>query len=236
VSFADGAHATHAAAAPPRFTLSAFAGPARAFHALELLDRARPEVVTVAPDGDALVLGSSQSTGLVDADACARSRVEVVQRRSGGGAVLVEVGAMCWFDVVVPTDHPHFAAFAGDVSASMVWMGEHVAAALSTLGVGDLRVHSAPMVGTAWSRLVCFAGIGGGEVLTATGAKLVGISQRRRRGGARFQCMVHVEWNPHRLLELLAPPRPTAAELPPVETVPRNVADALPAAVVAALA
>ena len=47
------------------------------------------------------------------------------------------------------------------------------------------------MACTGWCPLVCFAGVGPGEVL-AGGRKLVGISQRRTRAGARFQCAVHV--------------------------------------------
>jgi lipoate-protein ligase A len=36
------------------------------------------------------------------------------------------------------------------------------------------------------------------------GRKVVGISQRRTRAGARFQCVVHRHWDPSALLELLA--------------------------------
>lgn len=36
---------------------------------------------------------------------------------------------------------------------------------------------------------MCFAGVGAGEVLL-DGRKVVGISQRRARDGARFQCVV----------------------------------------------
>ena len=54
-----------------------------------------------------------------------------------------------------------------------------------------LTVHDGPMAGGRWAELVCFAGLGPGEVLVA-GRKLVGISQRRTRHGSRFQCMVHI--------------------------------------------
>ncbi len=75
---------------------------------------------------------------------------------------------------------------------------------------------------------MCFAGVGPGEVLLGR-RKLVGISQRRTRGGARFQCMVHVRWTPDVLVSLLAEPRPAVDELEPVAVVSREVADALPA-------
>ena len=66
------------------------------------------------------------------------------------------------------------------------------------------------MVRTAWSDLVCFAGLGAGEVTAAAPAadarppKLVGISQRRTRDGARFQCAVLHHWDPEPLLNVLA--------------------------------
>jgi lipoate-protein ligase A len=54
-----------------------------------------------------------------------------------------------------------------------------------------------------WSARVCFAGVGAGEV-TVEGRKVVGISQRRTRRAALFQCAVPVVWDPTRLLDLLA--------------------------------
>ncbi len=45
------------------------------------------------------------------------------------------------------------------------------------------------------------------------GRKLVGISQRRTRSWARFQCAVYRRWDPAALVELLRSPRPTVEEL-----------------------
>ncbi|WP_117000980.1 lipoyl protein ligase domain-containing protein [Desertimonas flava] len=216
------------------FAVERFTGTPGAFHATELLDDPVARVVVADATADALVLGSSQPLDVADEAACAVAGVELTKRRSGGGAVLVEVGAMCWFDVVVPVDDPRFAGVAGDVTGSMVWLGRHIAAALADLGVAGVAVHDEAMVCTPWSRLVCFAGVGGGEGLV-DGAKLVGISQRRRRQGARFQCMVHTAWHPDRMLGLLRPPKPAATDLPAVATVPIDVATALPAAVAARL-
>ena len=42
--------------------------------------------------------------------------------------------------------------------------------------------------------MVCFAGLGTGEV-TVAGRKCVGMSQRRTRAGARFQCAVPLAWS-----------------------------------------
>ena len=44
--------------------------------------------------------------------------------------------------------------------------------------------------------------MGPGEV-ERDGRKVVGISQRRTRAGARFQCVAYREWRPDRLLALL---------------------------------
>lgn len=218
----------------PRFRVERFTGSPGAFHATELLDDPVARVVVADATIDALVLGSSQPFDVADAAACRAAGVELTKRRSGGGAVLVEAGAMCWFDVVVPADDPRFGGVAGDVTGSMVWLGRHIAGALADVGVAGVAVHDEAMVCTPWSRLVCFAGVGGGEGLLA-GAKLVGISQRRRRQGARFQCMVHTAWNPARMLGLLHDPKPSVDDLSLVATVPPDVAAALPGAVAARL-
>ena len=68
------------------------------------------------------------------------------------------------------------------------------------------------MVRTTWSDHVCFAGIGGGEVIR-DGRKVVGISQRRTRAGARFQCALYRHWRPEAHVPLFVPPGPSAADL-----------------------
>ena len=209
------------------FALETHGGTAADFHATDLLADVRPRVVVGGATGAALVLGSGQQ---FDLDACRDAGIDVVKRRSGGGVVLVEPGAMCWFDVVVPATDARFASVAHDVSASMRWLGSQVAAALSSLDVAAVEVHDGPMTGGQWSALVCFAGVGPGEVLLGR-RKLVGISQRRTRHGSRFQCMVHVRWSPAVLVGLLAEPRPGFDELAGVAVVSRDVADALPGAV-----
>jgi lipoate---protein ligase len=213
-----------------KFALETFAGRVAAFHAADLLAVPRPRVVGCAADSAALVLGSRQDVDVVDVEGCRRAGIDIVKRRSGGGVVLVEPGAMCWFDVVVPADDARFRSVVVDVGASMRWLGGHLVAALDDLGVTDAAVHDGAMVCGPWGQLICFAGVGPGEVLLGE-HKLVGISQRRTRNGSRFQCMVHLRWSPEVLIGLLAEPRPTVEELPPVGVVSRDVADALPGAV-----
>lgn len=216
--------------AGPPFRHDSFREPARVFHGRDLLTDPTPRVVECHSTGPSLVLGSVQHDDVVDRSALDRHGIEVARRRSGGGAVLVVPGAMVWFDVVIPSDDPRFSRASGDVTKSMRWMGEHMLGALATLGVAGAEMHDGPMTCTDWCRLICFAGTASGEV-TLAGDKLVGVSQRRSRNGSRFQCAVHTTWAPELMLSLLAPPRPTVADLPAVATLDATRAAALPGAV-----
>ncbi|MET0458071.1 MAG: hypothetical protein ABW195_02410 [Ilumatobacteraceae bacterium] len=216
------------------FAVGSFTGSAGSFHGRALDADPAPEVWAFAVDRPALVLGSTQRAEVVDAAACAAAGVEVVRRRSGGGLVLLEPGGAVWFDVVVPAPVLRAVGVGDDVGASMRWLGGHVVTALGELGVDGVDVHRGGMDAcSTWCPLVCFAGLGPGEVLR-DGVKLVGLSQRRTRAGARFQCAVHVRWSPERLTPLLAGPPPPGPP-PDVATLPAEVAVALPAAVAAAL-
>jgi lipoate-protein ligase A len=161
------------------------------------------------PDDAAVVLGSRQTPDLVDAVECGRLGLDVVERRSGGGAVLVVPDQLVWVDLVAP----HGVA-PDDVRGSMVWAGTVWRRALASFVASDreLSVHSGPMIATPWSELVCFAGIGPGEVLL-DGRKLVGLSQRRTRDGVRIQGTLYTSSPTIDLAALLRPPRP-ATPLP----------------------
>ena len=153
------------------------------------------------PADAALVLGSTQPEATVDRLACAAAGVEVVRRRSGGGAVLVEPGSLLWVDIVLPAGDP---LWSDDVGRAAWWVGEVWAQALAGSGLGPLGVWRQPMRKNKWSSLVCFAGVGPGEVIGPAGSKVVGISQRRARRGALYQCACLLSWEPARLLKLLA--------------------------------
>lgn len=174
-------------------------GPASAFHARTVPDPIRRALWSFDVSAPALVLGSTQSPDAVDAAATARAGVEVVRRRSGGGAVWLVPGQVSWLDVVLPADDPLAEA---DVSRSALWLGQVWARALHRLGV-EGEVHTGAMVRSRWSDLVCFAGLAPGEVIVAD-RKVVGVSQRRTRAGARFQCAVLHHWDPDGLVGLLA--------------------------------
>jgi len=197
------------------------------FHARTVPEPAPCEIWHHEVTAPALVLGSSQSEAVVDTAACASAGVEVVRRRSGGGAVLLVPGEVTWIDVIVPARSP---GWSDDVHGPMLWLGRHLVAAMAELCDEPLAVHDGAMQTTSWSSMICFDGLGAGEV-TMAGRKLVGISQRRTRLAARLQCCWYSAYRPTELLALLdAAVRPPAHALGPVATVPSEIAEALPSA------
>jgi lipoate-protein ligase A len=162
------------------------------------------------PTDSALVLGSSQPDAVADTSACARAGVSVVRRRSGGGAVLVQPGAQLWVDLVVPANDP---LSDGDVARAAWWVGEAWALALRRGGLAGAEAWKGRLQRRPWGSLVCFALLGAGEV-TVPGVragtsgprwpKVVGVSQRRTRLGALFQCSCLLRWEPAEVVALLA--------------------------------
>ena len=186
---------------------------------MPLPEPAEPEVWLHEITAPALVLGSTQRDDVVDVVECERSGVDVVRRRSGGGAVLLVPNEVVWVDIILPAGS---AGWADDVHGPMIWLGEHLDAAFAAAGVGSAAVHDGAMITTAASRLVCFDGLGPGE-LTLDGAKLVGISQRRTRAAARLQACWYTRYDPEVLLRLLRADV-EVAQLRPVATVSSAVA------------
>ena len=151
----------------------------------------RPEVRLLSVTKPALVLGSTQSADL----ACVLPEADIVRRRSGGGAVWLDADVV-WVDVVVPASH-HFHQT--DVGRAFHWLGDVWCEAI---GMTDAQVHRGPLVRSSWSSLVCFAGLGPGEVRVA-GRKVVGISQRRTRTWSLFQSAVSLVWDSARTVRAL---------------------------------
>jgi lipoate-protein ligase A len=177
-------------------------GTAAELHGFGVPDPAGRTVRVLEVTAPALVLGSTQRP--VD-----DVGIDVVRRRSGGGAVLLEPDAAVWIDVVIGRDD---RLWDDDVGRAFHWLGDAWAGALAALGVEDALVHRGALVRTPLSDLVCFAGLGPGEV-TVGGAKAVGLAQRRTRAGALFQCAVHLRWDGERLAALLGLDRVGAAVL-----------------------
>jgi len=195
----------------PRWEVVDLSGTVRELHersigllaAHEAGGRSGRAVVVHHPVDRALVLGSAQKDDVVDMEACKAAGVDVVRRRSGGGAVLVDPDHIVWIDLFVPAGDP---LWQHDVGRAAWWVGEAWAAALRP-DLPSVSVWKGPMQRRLWSSLICFAGLGPGEVTLGAGPetpKVVGISQRRTRAGALFQCACIREWDPALLVWLLA--------------------------------
>ncbi|CAN5176931.1 hypothetical protein BH23ACT9_BH23ACT9_30140 [soil metagenome] len=148
----------------------------------------------------AVVLGRGQRT------AAAVPGHDVLQRPSGGGAVLMDDDLLS-LDVVLPTGHP----WLGEADLGHVFdpIGAAWAAALTSLGVPDVLIHTGPATATRLGpedrrplAEVCYASLGRGEITTG-GRKIVGLSQRRRRQGALIQCGLLRTWKPDPLIQAL---------------------------------
>ena len=175
-------------------------GSAAALHAQPVPDAPGRAVWVLESERPALVLGSTQGPELVDQDAAGALGVDVVRRRSGGGVVLVVPETTAWVDVIVPAGDP---LWDDDVGRAAQWLGGTWQTALADLGVAPSEVHVGALACGPLGRLVCFATVGAGEVTTPDRRKLVGISQRRTRAAARFQCAAYSAWEPDPLVRLL---------------------------------
>jgi lipoate---protein ligase len=163
--------------------------------------RSRDQRVAVAREVTAptLVLGSTQTTELVDAALLRGNDVALARRRGGGGAVYLAPGEQLWLDVWIPRDDPLWVV---DVSAAAEWVGAWWTEALAGVGQHGFAVHRGRSVPGQFGDLVCFAGRGPGEVFEGS-RKVVGLSQWRAREGALFSSCAYLRWNPAPLLALL---------------------------------
>ncbi|MEZ5228041.1 MAG: hypothetical protein R2710_15635 [Acidimicrobiales bacterium] len=181
----------HVLADSGEWTMQATNGSALDFHARPLppLTHGRGEVWVHRSSRPALVLGSAQSDDLVDAELARSAGWEVGRRRSGGGLVVVVPDTHLWVDVVIGPDHRRWD---NDVHRAFDWVGVAWARTIARCtGSPPPDVHREALVGREAGRLLCFAGLGAGEI-AVDGHKLLGLSQRRTRDGARFQTMLEL--------------------------------------------
>ncbi len=181
-----------------RWVVEIVGGTPLEIHALDPPLGVVPTIWVIEPAMSALVLGSTQPADGVDDEAAKLAGLAVVRRRSGGGAVLVDAEAMLWIDIIVPTGD---RLWSDDVGVAPLWVGHLWADVARGIGMAP-EVHTGPMVVDDLARQVCFVGRAPGEV-TVDGYKLVGISQRRTRDWARFQCAFLLRWESGRLIQLL---------------------------------
>jgi lipoate---protein ligase len=162
----------------------------------------RRRVVVRTVSRPVLVLGSTQAGSIVDAARLEAAGVALARRRSGGGAVLLQPDAQAWVDVWVPRDDPLWSA---EPRRSAERVGEWWAASLPDAnGPLPATVHRGPMTHGPAGDLVCFAGVGPGEVLVGE-RKLVGLAQWRSREGALVHGCAYRAWDPGAIAALLAP-------------------------------
>jgi lipoate-protein ligase A len=180
-------------------------GDADALHANWPAVEARPDGRALAicrVTGPALVLGSTQPETIVDGAAATAAGVAVARRRSGGGVVLVTPDDPVWIDVWVPVGDP---LWRDDVGRAFDWLGDAWVDALRLSGVTGVAAHRlGHRPCTRWSSLVCFGGVGTGEVVTEDGRKVVGLAQRRNRSGSWFHSACVLRWEPAPLVGLLS--------------------------------
>ncbi len=168
------------------------------------------ELWIMRPSAPALVMGSSQKPEQFDQQRLAADGVQLASRRSGGGAVFIEPSATVWIDLVAPRSSN---LWSNELTENFLIVGQAWQRALSSLGIEtDLCTESPKR--TAASTLACWAGVGWGELtLPPTTAKLVGLSQRRTRWGARVQAMAVLDTSVLRVADyLLAADRRTVRD------------------------
>lgn len=173
-----------------RWSLRHVTGTAAELHAMD--DFSAREIRTCIPSGPAVVLGSAQVDADVDRSVAGSLGLEVVRRRSGGGAVFVDPVDSVWVEAWIPRGDP---LWTDDVSTSMLWFGGAMRQVLA--GRIDCAVATTPFDAGRHGRSICFLSTAPGEVVSP-GGKVVGISQRRDRRGARLQALLYRRWDPAR--------------------------------------
>ena len=159
-----------------------------------LLERAEGERWWVAAS-PAVVVGLGlhhRLAAIVDLDRCRDAGTQVLERRAGGGALLLDQHMLCGA-ICVP-----IAEVPGDVTESYRWLGEHLANRLTSLGVPNvtrvdvetaradvarLRASADPVASALLT--TCYGALSPYEV-TVNDRKLVGLAQVRRRHAALF--------------------------------------------------
>jgi len=172
---------------------------AQALHDLAFPGVEEPQVWDLHIDQPAVVLGSRQELSQPAVALAGECGVEIAHRRSGGGAVLIEPTTAVWVDVLVPAAHPWCG---DDLTVAFLAVGERWAHVLQELGYEPEVCRSRPDSTDDLATQACFAGLGWGEV-TIGGSKVVGLSQRRTRWGARVQCLADLSGTPARIGEYL---------------------------------
>ena len=148
-------------------------------------------------EAPALVVGFAQRARraeIVDQQRCDAAGVAVVERRAGGGLVLLNESVLC-LTVALPSGH---RLWVDDVTAAYHWLGEALAAGLRAAGatearrieVAEARAAAASLAASSQpsAKIVletCFAALSPHEVVLGD-AKIAGLAQVRRQNGSLF--------------------------------------------------
>lgn len=185
-----------------------FVDDADALHALALPTGDGVEIWHLRPTERVVVLGSAQKPEAFDLARLGAAGVGLAGRRSGGGAVYIEPAGVVWIDVCAPRGS---AWWHDDLAQNFVIVGQAWQNAFASLGVETELCTDSPDRSDA-ARMACWAGIGWGE-LTIDGVKVMGLSQRRTRWGARVQGMAVLDGTAERAADFLDIDEPTRIEL-----------------------
>jgi lipoate-protein ligase A len=153
------------------------------------------------PTTAAIVVGSGQRLDGV----APPPGFDLLRRGTGGGAVICDPSYLM-LDLALPAGDPRLG---DDLAESYHWLAERLLDALAASGARGLRaVPPAELRGRgeaerASGRLACFAGLGPYELVDREGRKLVGLAQRRRRGGALFQAAAYLDGERSQLADML---------------------------------
>ena len=145
-------------------------------------------------DKPTMVFGTAQRNNYLEVEI----ECDYVYRKSGGGAGFLAPGHVLWVDFVIPRGD---LLWCDDIRYSSVWLGELWVSALRGVGLSGV-VYDGEIRKNELSPFVCFAGLTTGEV-TLFGKKIIGISQRRTREGAWFQCAALFSWPVKAIVDLL---------------------------------
>lgn len=161
------------------------------------------EMWIMRPSRTAVVMGSGQKPEQFRGAVLGERNIELAARRSGGGAVYIEPTGMVWVDVLIPKTS---ALWDDDLVATFLRVGEMWRRALEVCGVTTAlcgaHAPPEPSARNVEARLACWAGSGWGELLIDA-TKVVGLSQRRTRWGARVQGMAVLDGSARNVVEFL---------------------------------